>query len=607
MKIESSMLPHRIGKLFSPIYDSLDEEKAYEACKNLLHTVTEIRNVFVLDVNMFDGGNESSGSSHSLAMKSKTHTKFESLTLPMLEAACTKFCETIDSLSTSPSSSNVYEQFRSLSFILHAFREKLAACLSTTNVSCLFIATELCQIEKNFLSTVVDAIADFVAEAEAIDTFKSPAECAFAIQGLQELFNMTLSDIQSVIESVGSKIISSHDASVIDAALRQYEECSSLLKRNLQGQTITTLDLQQGQTIFRSGDIINIIYIVLEGSVVAYDQDNVEMEHFGKDMAFGAVRSPIDIKKHKLGNERMASTIKVSSKTCKLAILDPLQLLRTARPKPPQRRTTSWSMKQRQDARSSWKRVIQFAKIVGPLQSTLKEITIRKSSLLPFLSTGAIEKLAQACREVAVASGETLDASKCWIRIEGRINVIADDGNGDETNSVFEYNKAGQVIRQHTSETITFTALQDSRLLQIPQTTLKTLLKGPLKKQAYAFTTLGTFLCQDDYFEQMSPQGRQALLGEFRQVKIRAQDVLFEDEQEGDSVYIVSSGCLCVVSDDDDDDASGDTQELRDGQGVGLDSLLRPGVCKSTCVAQETTVCWVLRHDSLDVAGLALE
>jgi hypothetical protein len=71
------------------------------AKQQFLHLAYEIRNVFYLDVKMFAGGKETSGSPHSLAMQAKTHKKFITLSLPMLKAASSTCCDVAERISMS--------------------------------------------------------------------------------------------------------------------------------------------------------------------------------------------------------------------------------------------------------------------------------------------------------------------------------------------------------------------------------------------------------------------------------------------------------------------------------------------------------------------------
>jgi hypothetical protein len=95
------MLSYRIGKLLKPWFEMTNEYHVYMHCQQFLHLAYEIRNVFYLDVNMFAGGKEMSGSPHSLAMQAKTHKKFITLSLPMLKAASSTCCDVAERLSMS--------------------------------------------------------------------------------------------------------------------------------------------------------------------------------------------------------------------------------------------------------------------------------------------------------------------------------------------------------------------------------------------------------------------------------------------------------------------------------------------------------------------------
>lgn len=328
LRIVSLMLPYRIGKFYSPTYDSPDDQTAHEVCRDLLYTIAEIRNVFYMDVNMFAGGNESSGSPHSLAMRLKTHEKFESLSLSMLEAAATTCCNKIECLSTSIP---LLSQLQVLPKIIRDFRQQLAALLTPSGDGMrLFVATELCQIEKDFLSAVVDITAEFLAQVERYAACNEEILEIYSFSSLQSLCTSTLAAMKQVLNSVCSMSITQMEARVFQTVLSQHEEFVSLAKCDFVGETIASLHLKKGDTVFRAGDIIDLIYVVLEGDVAAYDPQGNETDHFETAEAFGAIHhsAQIDVEKNQLGNEVMPSTTTVTSEYCKLAVLHPLQLLR---------------------------------------------------------------------------------------------------------------------------------------------------------------------------------------------------------------------------------------------------------------------------------------
>jgi len=320
LRIESAMLPYRIGKLEKPTLNSLDEE-AYKHCLEFLHSVCEIRNVFYLDVNMFTGGNESSASPHSLAMRAKTHKKFLTSSLPLLEAATMTCCEKTDNLQ-----SNVLRLSRYVASAFRDLRKKLATCMSSCSDEHLYVATELCQIEKDFLSSVVETVAEFVADAEAGANVGTVADCFSA--GLQHCCRYTFEAIEQLLDSISVVAVTSHDAEVIQKAVAHHNECSALAKLRLAGQEIPYLQLLQDETVFRSGDIIDLIYVVLHGSITAEGQES-ETDCFKVETAFGAVTcaAQIDTSMNHLGNQVMSYTAKVTSESCRVAILHPLQLL----------------------------------------------------------------------------------------------------------------------------------------------------------------------------------------------------------------------------------------------------------------------------------------
>lgn len=87
-------------------------------------------------------------------------SKFITLSLPMLEAASSTYCNAAERLSMSS------VQLCGFPTMLCEFREELASCMSSYTDLPLFIATELCQIKKDF-SAFIKTVAVFVARVEA--------------------------------------------------------------------------------------------------------------------------------------------------------------------------------------------------------------------------------------------------------------------------------------------------------------------------------------------------------------------------------------------------------------------------------------------------------
>jgi CRP-like cAMP-binding protein len=58
---------------------------------------------------------------------------------------------------------------------------------------------------------------------------------------------------------------------------------------------------------------------------------------------------------------------------------------------------------------------------------------------------------------------------------------------------------------------------------------------------------LDSLIAQHSFFRLIPQSARYGLLREFRQIKIRANEVVFEDGEAGDSALVVISGCLCLL------------------------------------------------------------
>lgn len=324
LRVESAMLPYRIGTLLTPRYDTPAEQQAYQYCLDFLHTVSEIRNVFCLDVNIFEGRNEPTHSPHSIAMRVKTLTKFADSALQMLEAAAVDCCEKVESLS-----SKFLGLCPSVPATVRVFRENLLSTFSASGPEATyFVATELCQIGKDFLTHFVQCAVEFVSNTEVYDThtYGSPnGKCSFP--GFEDICDSVHFRIDRLLQSITLSPASAATSEVIRAALSYHPSCAPLVKIDFTSCELAFVEYHRGDIIFRKGDIIDLIYVVVQGEASAWDEGN-KIDVFTEAIVFGAIgKAPrIDLNEHVLGNELMKYTAKVASESCTVAVLHPLQL-----------------------------------------------------------------------------------------------------------------------------------------------------------------------------------------------------------------------------------------------------------------------------------------
>lgn len=608
-RVESAMMPYRIGRVSTPKFNAPSDREAYDAVLEFLHTVCEVRNVFYLDVNIFEGINEAAGSSHSLAMRSKTHNNFVTSSVPLLYNAIASFHGKTEALHKKASKSCPRLHASDLK-IMQTFRDSLHSVLLSIPDAKAFLATELCQVEKDFLSEFLCAVTCL---AHSMEGEYCPV---LSITGLQDMCNKAHQRLEHILDSIDMSPLDHDDYSSILQSLGSLSGCKSLVEADLRGgNNVVCLQLWKGDNIYRSGDILDVIYVVLEGSVVTQDM-GIEIDHFPTGAVFGATKLAHKIapQKHMLGNQAMNSGAVVASETCRIAVLHPTQILMSMTTDSSSvdiddvmydgsSSMSSLSSGTHDSSSHLFKKAVFRVSVAQSMHATLKSLAIRKSSLMEYFPLEACDALAEDCSEISVDACHVLaragdKATKCWILMEGRVGLEANN------EIIWEYTQAGQVFGERgfalavrKSDDVvykeTLVALDNSRILEVPREAVDRICSGPLKKECRALMKLDSLIAKHPMLNRLPRSTRYGFLRIFRQVRIPAKEVMFERGEAGDSAFVVISGKLEFREQDKI------VSELNPGDGTGFDMLLKPGERDLTCVAAETTTCWTVTHQAL--------
>jgi CRP-like cAMP-binding protein len=622
------MLPYRIGRLSVPRFANTAYRELYELVVNLLHTVCEIRNVFYLDLNMFEGANEA-GSAHSLAMRARTYNKFVTSSMPMLCDAIASFLGKTTSIHQT--STNSCPRFCNSDLtILKAFSDHVQAFFIAISGTKISLATELAQAGKDFLSELLDAVACL---AETVGTLVA-SECGpeLRILGLQSSCDKAQERMEHLFHSIVESPLDCADRSCITTAL------SSLSGHELPGggtlsvgSNLAIRELRKGDCIFRTGDILDIIFVVLDGSVTSEDL-GIETDYFTTGTAFGATDRTTRFapQKQKLGNQTMTYTAVVASEVCRIAVLHPVQLVLSKMAdnvdssvvdgsffdETDSSRSISSSTRSSYSAsQSRFKNAVLSVVATRSIGDSIRALAIRKSGLMEYFSPEICNVLANASSEIVIEPKQVLcqageSATMCWILMEGRVGVEVDG------TIVWQYTRSGQLLGERGfaktarktddvfyEESLVAMSGSTTRLLVIPRDTIDKVIIGPLKKEFRALMKLDSVLSKDPMLQKLPKASRSGLLRLFRQVRIPAHEVVFERGEAGHSAFAVISGKLELR------DVNGVViRELRPGSMTGLDLLMRPGERDATCVVavDGSTTCWTANHDGLCEALLPL-
>jgi hypothetical protein len=76
-------------------------------------------------------------------------------------------------------------------------------------------------------------------------------------------------ELNRVTEGILHVLATKSDSGIIHKALNYHESCSALAKHDFGLKDVVVMQFQQVQIIFQSGDIVDLIYIIMEHSVLA--------------------------------------------------------------------------------------------------------------------------------------------------------------------------------------------------------------------------------------------------------------------------------------------------------------------------------------------------
>ena len=197
-------------------------------------------------------------------------------------------------------------------------------------------------------------------------------------------------------------------------------------------------------------------------------------------------------------------------------------------------------------------------------------------------------------------------ASACWVLLSGRAAVMIDGAQ------VWVYATAGQLFGEKafvglsdasTVRGATVTATADTRCLQTQGDVFKRYCQAPLRQQARALGELDRNLTKHPLFRRVPAASRYGLARDFRQCRARQGEILFDEGEAGENIYIVISGRLRLRP------AAGGAADRKVGPGgcVGETELLYATSRAVACAATEDTLCWVLdRRSFLEKVGPVL-
>lgn len=473
LRIESAMIPYRIGNLQHPVIETHAEKKAYQKALDFLSKIVEIRNVFHLDVNIFPGQHEASGIAHSPSMRFKTHEKFITSTVPMLERATIQFC---DSLEMQIPCSRLIRMRRTIPAKLTSFLKQIKPLL--TNGSCpgnlVHVATELCRIECDFVNEFQHMAVNFVASIESqleMDCNDERPDSQFAL--LQKVCDRTLHLIASRLQAESLlSVDQQNQVEVFKAAMSQKGTLWSNLMRHLDASHLISLQLNANDFIHRANDSLSAVYFLVTGTASIEDQENKLVE-VSEGAVFGAVTEALHTNSQRniVANGRMINSVKVTSNRCQVIVLPVIQVgLLKKQVKTDSAHSTGKSR--------LWKRLKFKMRIVGVLQTLMRKAVIRRSSISAFLSEEICHRVARSCKELLVQAGnrvresENQDAEECYLLISGSVDAVSDG------RVLFTYNRSGHLFGDHAATSLseegltrnaTFVATEPSRLLSISQ------------------------------------------------------------------------------------------------------------------------------------------
>lgn len=328
LRVESGMHPYMIGNVSPGLCsESYPDKRAFQHAVAFLHTITEIKNVYHLDVNMFaEDEEECKASPHSLSMRCKTAEKFVSSTLPLLISAATHLCEELE--KQIPRSTMVSLKW-SVPFQLVSFMNELQQILGNISSDGPYskhpsVVTEICNIGCSFVSDVQNEAIEWVSSIE----LQEPVE---TFPNLSATSRQTLLALQSCMDSMHATLsgeIPKHMKfqGFFTALGGRWLRIAPWLEKQI--AMSETTNFAQGHTILRKGDIVSCAYVVLSGKVAVLENETT-VDMLASGAVFGATTAPLlaNRKQQMIGNELMKSTVRVESNEVTVCIITPHQML----------------------------------------------------------------------------------------------------------------------------------------------------------------------------------------------------------------------------------------------------------------------------------------
>jgi CRP-like cAMP-binding protein len=611
LRVESGMIPYRIGKI-SGCPESLSpaDKRAFARMVSYLHSICEIRNAFFLNVDIFEGKFEAIGFAHSLASRFRVHEQFLTSVVPMLEDMTSSFCR---NLRQQIPQARFFALDDGISAALVAFKHELSK-LSIGGASPgprLYVATELCHIECDFLSQFLDFVIRYVSAVEAgLDAGELVGQPADEFATLSALCDEVRSAIERRLRSVSSLKDSSDRTSLLELVKTSLSRDAKMkaVAKKIDFSELVLVKCKQGDFIFRGHDIINHVYVLYEGEAAAVDR-GIEIEGYTSGATFGSLSHALRVspENNNLGNGVMPYSVTVSSRECDVVAIPNAYLSSLARAITEDGVSPGTRLPPPSPTSGKWKKAGRFAIISQRISVSAISNHIRRSNLLYFLPPAMCEVMARNGSNVTVPAGKELysvgtPARSVMILISGCFNVVKDGM------VVWKYNREGHMFGEQVvalpPETQpcyeeTLVAAEESQCFIIPGDVIREKFLGPFIRQMKALELLDDVLKKEPFFSSMKPAARYGLAKEFRQIKVGRYETLFEESEAGDCCYIVVSGRLQTRT------LSGKRNELGPGDYTGMDQILKESARTATCEGTELSICWTLNHNGLqDAMGL---
>ena len=549
---------------------------------------------------MFNDTGEVNASTHSLAMRFKTVSKFTSSTIPLLISAMNTLCSHLE--QQIPRSTMVTLK-RIVPSQLSAFLKSLEHILGDIDADGPIsrhpsIVTMICGICCDFVSEVHNQGVQWLS---SIEDLCNPAVGTFS--NLHDICTNALRDFRVCIEVMNSlPSTSSND----QGALLQLQD--SLSKRGgrwqyrapyLDFNACEQVKFVKGQNIIREGDIIASIYVVLSGKVVALE-NGVIVDRLGFGSVFGAATSLIiDHRRNMTGNELVKESVRVESNECVVYIISPQQILQAQE----SFRENAVHPEYSEIAKlPHWRQALGYARSLSLIQNARKTNAIRQTNLYPFMNFGTASVVAKESQLISINRGSSFseEVNGAWVLLEGRVDAIVDEkvvirytclgALFGETASFVDTSNEERIMTRETSA-FTFVAAEDCQCVFIPGSVLDTL-RTPIMRREAKMKWLKEQLSH--HFPSISEAVMISLCHSFHQVKVWPTQNLFEKGESGAAFYIVSSGTLLLSNGEDE------AKLLTEGDCAGVEVLSpsRKGgnnsVYSHTCTGKDMATCWMI-------------